>query len=476
MGVQSSAEGLSPSTICTRIERWSCLAVLNCRLALTGRGVLRGMTMPLRRRLVCGSTPTTPRLCELTLRMLKVAARPSRLARIKPACRAAPWATASSAATEASGALPLIFCNIARTIGMRVEPPTSSTRSRSDHSRPAARRACTQVKRVRSRRSCVASSNCSREISTRSDLALIFGDDGRLGPGGKRPLGVFAFPPELARGGGVGAEVEPMFALEGVGGQVQQPLVPVVAAQGHVAVGGQGQELAAADLHHGDVERAAAQVVDQHPPRLVGAAGGVEKTLLEAEGHGRRGRLVDDVQHFAAGHVAGVLRGLAADLVEIGRHRDHRLVERPDLLHGVAAELVEDPGLDHLGRILLAVDRAMIGAMAHVALGALGHAIGLAAHGLHGLLAHDHVVAVQQHDAGREAIALGIDQGHGLSALVEPCDHGVRGAQVDAHGWNVCFGHGAGSEPASVHRLLLLAALPPKSRGKRSGRTCEIIR
>ena len=121
-----------------------------------------------------------------------------------------------------------------------------------------------------------------------------------------------------------------------LGHQVHQPLVPVVAAQPHVAVGGQGVELGAADLHHRHVERAAAEVVDQDVLRREAAPLRVEVALLEAEGHGGGRRLVDDVQHLEAGHVAGVLRGLAADLVEVGRHGDHHLAERPDLPAGVA--------------------------------------------------------------------------------------------------------------------------------------------
>ena len=69
--------------------------------------------------------------------------------------------------------------------------------------------------------------------------------------------------------------------------------------------------------------------------RLVVPPVGIEVALLETERHGRGGRLVDDVQHLETGHVAGVLRGLAADFVEVGRNGNHRLVDRADLLLGV---------------------------------------------------------------------------------------------------------------------------------------------
>jgi hypothetical protein len=60
------------------------------------------------------------------------------------------------------------------------------------------------------------------------------------------------------------------------------------------------------------------------PPRSNTAM--VSVLLVEAVGERRRGRLVDDAQHLEAGDLAGILGGLALGVVEIGRHRDHRLV------------------------------------------------------------------------------------------------------------------------------------------------------
>jgi hypothetical protein len=61
-------------------------------------------------------------------------------------------------------------------------------------------------------------------------------------------------------------------------------------------------EGALADLEDRDVERAAAEVVDGDD---------LVALLVEAVGERRRRRLVDDAQHFEAGDLAGVLRGLA---------------------------------------------------------------------------------------------------------------------------------------------------------------------
>ena len=229
--------------------------------------------MPFRRRRVSGSRPTTPRLCELTLRILNVGGRPCCRARISEACSAAPWATASSAATESSGSMPDSRRSISRTIGMRVDPPTSRTRSRSLHceSRRPQRLhrgeagAVQQVLRgllelLRGR---------FRSAPSRPDAGRRrWPSAGRKGSAWRLRTRARACPP--MPGSSRGSTW--CSADEALGHEIDQPLVPVVAAQADVAVGGQGDELGAADLHHGHVERAAAEVVDQDRSRGRGAA------------------------------------------------------------------------------------------------------------------------------------------------------------------------------------------------------------
>ena len=62
---------------------------------------------------------------------------------------AAPWATASSGEAEASGVFPVKRRSMSETIGIRVEPPTSSTRSTLAHVIPASRTTCAAVDSVR---------------------------------------------------------------------------------------------------------------------------------------------------------------------------------------------------------------------------------------------------------------------------------------------------------------------------------------
>ena len=82
--------------------------------------------------------------------------------------------------------------------------------------------------------------------------------------------------------------------------------VEVVAAEAGVAVGGQNFDDAVADVQDGDIERAAAQVVDHD--LLLGF-------LIDAVGQRGCGRLVDDTLDFQTRDLAGVLGRLTLGVV-----------------------------------------------------------------------------------------------------------------------------------------------------------------
>ena len=95
------------------------------------------------------------------------------------------------------------------------------------------------------------------------EAALVVDLDDRPAPRGKRVLGLHGVEVQAVERGRVLAGIELMRLQEALGRVVDQPLVPVVAAKLHVAVGGQGLHLARGKTQEGGVERAAAQVVDQ---------------------------------------------------------------------------------------------------------------------------------------------------------------------------------------------------------------------
>lgn len=103
---------------------------------------------------------------------------------------------------------------------------------------------------------------------------------------------------------------------------VDDALVEVFAAQEGVAIGGQHFKLFftvnVGNFDDGDVEGTAAQVI--HGNLAVALF-----LLVQSEGQGCSGGLVDDALDFQAGNATGVFGGLALRVVEVGRHRDHGL-------------------------------------------------------------------------------------------------------------------------------------------------------
>ena len=191
---------------------------------------------------------------------------------------------------------------------------------------------------------------------------------------------------------------------------VDDPLVPVVAAEVGVAVGGLDLEHAVADLEHRHVEGAAAEV--EHEDRLVGVL------LVEAVGQRGRGRLVDDAQHLEAGDLAGLLGGGALGVVEVGGHGDDGLVDRvAEVGLGVALELHQRAGRDLLRGVVLAVDVDLpVGA--HVALDRADRAVGVGDGLALGHLADEDLAVLGEGDDRRGgAGALGVGDDDGIAAL-----------------------------------------------------------
>ena len=187
-----------------------------------------------------------------------------------PAWMAAPRATTSLTASELSGSLPLISCSICPVIGMCVEPPTSRMRSTLSQPSPAWRSTCCVVSRVRVSRSRVSVSNSARVSGTVSTLPSCVQ---------VTLVCVSLLSVRLARSAAacrprqrlrIGARILAVLLLELRGHVVDDAVVPVLAAQAHVALDGQRLEAPLRQAHQRHVEGAAAQVVDQDGALLVG--------------------------------------------------------------------------------------------------------------------------------------------------------------------------------------------------------------
>ena len=152
--------------------------------------------------------------------------------------------------------------------------------------------------------------------------AGVGGDEGQvdlgLDGGGELDLGLLRGVFEALEGHlvALGAEVEALLAFEFGDEPLHDALVDVVAAEVGVAVGGLDLDDAFADFEDGNVEGAAAEVVD---------GDGLVLLLVEAVGERGRGGLVDDALDVEAGDLAGVLGGLALGVVEVGGDGDDGL-------------------------------------------------------------------------------------------------------------------------------------------------------
>ena len=168
------------------------------------------------------------------------------------------------------------------------------------------------------------------------------GDEGQVDLGllhvGELDLGLLGGFLEALEGHAVLGEVDARVLLELVDEPLHDAAVEVVAAEVGVAVRGLDLEDALAELEDGDVEGAAAEVVDGDGLLLL-------LVLVVAVGEGGGGRLVDDALDLEAGDLAGVLGGLALGVVEVGGHGDDGLGDGlAEVVLGGLLHLLEDEG------------------------------------------------------------------------------------------------------------------------------------
>ena len=152
--------------------------------------------------------------------------------------------------------------------------------------------------------------------------------------------------------GGVAREVDLVFLFELLHEIIDDALVKVVAAEVVVARRGEDLDDAGGNVEDGDIERAAAKVIDHD--LLLGL-------FVDAVGEGGGGRLVDDALDVQPRDLARVLRGLTLRVGKIGRDGDNRIGDRlAEERLGVGLELLQDHRRDLLRGIFVAVDVHLI--------------------------------------------------------------------------------------------------------------------
>ena len=254
----------------------------------------------------------------------------------------------------------------------------------------------------------------------------VSGDIGQVDVGGgntgELDLGLLSGLLQALHGDLVAGEVHTVGALELAHQVLHDALVEVVAAQTVVAGGGQDLDDAVVDLQDGDIERAAAQVVDHD---LLGLL------LIHAVSQSRGGGLVDDPLDVQASDPAGVLGGLTLGIGKVGGDGDDGLGDGAAQVGlGVRLELLQDHGADLLGRVALAVHGDLV-VRAHLTLdgrdGAVGVGDGLAL--CH--LAHHPLAGLGKcHHRGGGPVAFRVGDDDGFAAL-HHSHAGVCSTKVD---------------------------------------------
>ena len=239
------------------------------------------------------------------------------------------------------------------------------------------------------------------------------GDIGQVdvggGHAGQLDLGLLSSLLQALHGHLVAGEVHIVGALELADHPLHDALVEVVAAETVVAGGGKNLDHAVVDVEDGDIERAAAEVVDHD---LLGLL------LIHAVGKSGCSRLVDDTLHIQTGDLAGVLGGLTLGVGKVSGNGDDSL--RNGLAQiglSVALELLQDHGADLLRGVGLAVHVHLVIA-AHFTLdgrnGAVGVGDGLT---LCHLTHHTLAGLAECHHRRGGAVALCVGDDNGFAAL-----------------------------------------------------------
>ena len=243
-----------------------------------------------------------------------------------------------------------------------------------------------------------------------------------LGHAGKVAFCLFGRFLQALQGHLILTQVDAVGLLEVIGHVVEQTLIEVIAAEVVVAGGRQNLLYAVAHFDDGNIEGAAAEVVD-HDLLLA--------FLIDAVGKGSRSRLIDDTLDLQTGNLAGVLGGLTLGIGEVGGNGDDRF---GDLLAQIGfcigLQLLQDHCGDFLRGVLLAVNVHLV-VGAHVALdgrnGLIGVGDGLAL--CH--LAYQPLIVFECYNRGGGTCALAVGDDDGFAAF-HNCYAGIGGTKVDA--------------------------------------------
>ena len=261
----------------------------------------------------------------------------------------------------------------------------------------------------------------------------------------KLDLGFFGRLPQSLNSHSIFADIDALIFLEFRNQPIHDPMIDIVASQVGITVGRLHLHDALAYLQDGDIEGAAAQVVDRD---------GFVLFLVQAIGKGRSGRLIDDSQDLQSSNFARLFGRLPLAIVEIGRNGDHCLGDllAEEILGGGLQFLQNHRG--NLGRAIGLAKNLNTGIVMRSASDLVGHSLSLfadliiaASHKtldrIDGILGIGHRLALGYlpHQAfaclgyayhrWRCACPFLVGNDNGFSALHHG-NHGIGGAQINA--------------------------------------------
>ena len=240
----------------------------------------------------------------------------------------------------------------------------------------------------------------------RSDIGQV---DVGGGHAGQLDLGLLGSFLQTLHGNLIAGEIHVVGALELADHPLHDALIEVVAAEAVVARGGQNLNNTVVDIEDGDIERAAAKVVDHDLLALL---------LVDAVGEGRGRRLVDDTLDLEAGDLTGVLGRLTLRIGEVSGNGDDGFAHgAAEVSLSVALELLQDHRADLLRSVLLTVNFHFI-IRTHFALDRRDRAVGVG-DGLTLCDLADHTLAgLTERDDGRGgAVTFGVGDDDGFAAF-----------------------------------------------------------
>ena len=213
-----------------------------------------------------------------------------------------------------------------------------------------------------------------------------------------------------------------MLGLEFQDDVLEEKLVEVIAAELGVAVAGEDFDDAFLCLHDGDIERAAAQIVDEDALQI-GA--------LWIVGERRRRRFIEDAHDLEPGKLASLTRGAALIVVEIsGNGDDGLLYFGAQLGGGAILEGAQDHGRDLLGPILV-IAEPDLDILAHLALDGFDGAFRCEGPLIARCFADQQLAVLAEADKGRQdRIAVHLEDVR--LAVADDGDFAIGGAKIDS--------------------------------------------